>query len=208
MDRDRVRGGVADFVLRVMGFVDFHALYPCRVISQNSDGTLELKPDTDRFGPGLSRIPIRLGLPGCKVKVKPQCRVLLGFEAGDAQRPYASLWEQGGLDEITITSDTKVHVSAPKIVLAEQENGARGVAMQGDIVLSGGPLTGLILGKPGTVSPAQTGVPYPVSWVNIEAKPPVPSPYLAGTITSASSKVKGKLWAADDGGCVLQTNAS
>jgi hypothetical protein len=133
MDRDRIRAIVAGFVDRVMARVDYHALYPCRVISQNADLTLELKPDVDKFGPGLSRVPLRLGLPGVSVKVKAQARVLLGFEGGDPQRPVATLWEADGLDEITITAQTKAIVNAPKVFLGDEDN-AQPVACLGDTV--------------------------------------------------------------------------
>jgi hypothetical protein len=53
-------------------------------------------------GDGLAKVPIRHGLPGVTVKVKQGARLLLGFEAGDPRRPYASLWEPGAIEEISI----------------------------------------------------------------------------------------------------------
>lgn len=83
--------------------LDYHALYPCTVASQASDGTLDLLPDDARIrGTGTSGIKIRHGLPGTTVEVGAGTRVLMGFEAGDPSRPYAALWEAGDVDGIDI----------------------------------------------------------------------------------------------------------
>jgi len=134
MSLETVKAALAGFIQQVMGRVDFFALYPCVVVSQNSDGSLELKPDAPRFGAGLSRVPIRLGLPGVTVKVKPQARVMLAFEGGDPQRPVATLWEAAGLDELTVTAQTKVVVNSPNVWLGEEEGDAQPVARLGDTV--------------------------------------------------------------------------
>lgn len=174
-DFERMKGALASFIEQVMGRVDYHALYPCRVVSQNADGTLELKPDTDKMGPGLSRVPIRLGLPGVAVKVKAQARVLLGFEGGDPQRPVATLWEADGLDEITVTAQTKAVVNCPNVVLGAEDGTEKRVAREGDLVevviTPALPITGVVVGGPtaGTLTIAQS---------------------LLGIIISASGKVK------------------
>jgi hypothetical protein len=103
-----------------MGDVTYHKHYPCSV--QGQDGmTLDLLPDDEAIrGPGgLQGVPIRHGLPGVSVMVKPGARVLLGFEAGDPRKPYASLWE-----------------SDPGVVLAVMLPGdKRPIARKGDSVL-------------------------------------------------------------------------
>jgi len=69
--------------------------YPCTVESQAFDGTLALRPDDNNIrGNGLDGVPLRVGLPGFKVKVPNGCRVMLSYENGDPSRPYASLFEQ------------------------------------------------------------------------------------------------------------------
>jgi hypothetical protein len=70
------------------------------VAAQNGDGSLELQPDDERLPP-VSRVPLRLGLPGVAVKVAAGSRVLLGFEGGDARSPVALLWEPAGGSSLT-----------------------------------------------------------------------------------------------------------
>lgn len=80
--------------------VDYLALYRAKVVSQSGQ-TLDVQPDDSRI-PGLSGVPILLGLPGCEVQVQPGCYVLVGWQNGDPAQPYALLWE-GGASTTTIT---------------------------------------------------------------------------------------------------------
>lgn len=105
-------------VNRLLGKVPYLALWPARVVSQGTDGTLEVFLD-DASMPGEVGVPIRLGIPGAEVKVKPGTRVLIGYEQGDPRKPYASLWEGTELDELKITATTKIEVKAPMVVLNE-----------------------------------------------------------------------------------------
>jgi hypothetical protein len=127
----------------VLPRLDPLALYPARVVSQQDDGSLDVKPDDTRWGPGLSRVPIRHGLPGVNVRVRQGARVLVGFEGGDITRPFASLWEPGSLDTLTIEASVKLLLKAPSVVAAEVEGNARPVARLGDLVkvtgISGAP---------------------------------------------------------------------
>lgn len=108
---------LAAFIRWVMRDTRYHAQYPCTVERQADDGTLDLTPDDEAIrGGGLQAVPIRHGLPGFRVKVKAGARLLLGFEAGDPARPYASLWEPGAVDEIAF------------------DNGDRPIARDGDPV--------------------------------------------------------------------------
>jgi hypothetical protein len=132
-DFDRIKGSLVAFVRQLLAPTDLHALYRSTVKAQNEDGTLELKPDTDRFGPGLSKVPIR-SLPGVVPKLKKDARVLLAFEDGDQRRPIAVLGEESGLVELVITASVKVTVAAPSVVLARVEGDARPVAVVGSIV--------------------------------------------------------------------------
>jgi hypothetical protein len=91
------------FIRWVMRDTRYHALYPCTVESQASDGSLDLTPDDESIrGTGLQAVPIRHGLPGVRVKVKQGARLLVGFEAGDPSRPFASFWEPGAIEEISV----------------------------------------------------------------------------------------------------------
>jgi hypothetical protein len=117
-DADRIKRALARFVRATLSGVDFFALYGAKVITQASDGTLELVPDDARV-PGLQGVPIRTGIPGTSVKVAASSRVLLGFENGDPDRPYAGLWDASTLQEIVVTASTKVTVNAPEVDLAD-----------------------------------------------------------------------------------------
>jgi len=92
---------LARFIRWVMRDTLYHAQFVATVQGQGDDYTLELLPDDERVrGTGLSNVPIRHGLPGVTVRVKTGARVLLGFEAGDPSKPFASLWEPGSLEAI------------------------------------------------------------------------------------------------------------
>ena len=89
----------------VEGFVgprlDHLALYPCTVVAQRADGTLDLQPDAARV-PACAGVPIRHGLPGVTVTVPAGGRVLLGYAGGNPTLPYACLWESGTVTAISI----------------------------------------------------------------------------------------------------------
>lgn len=120
--------------LLVVPRLDPLALYPGRVVSQGDDGTLDIKPDAAKLGAGLAMVPVRHGLPGVTVRVRPGARVLLGFEGGDITRPFAALWEAGGLESLTITASTKILLKAPSVIAAETEGNARPASYQGALV--------------------------------------------------------------------------
>ena len=125
---DATKYYLAQLVRRLVSKYDYAAMYPAEVVSQNADGTLDLKPDGELI-PGLSSVPIR-GLPGVKVKVAAKARVLVGFDGMDPTLPYATLFQPDSLTELTITSASKVAVNCSSISL----NGSRAVARQGDMV--------------------------------------------------------------------------
>jgi hypothetical protein len=87
--------------------VDHLALYPCRVVAQRADGTLDLQAEDPRVGSPAS-IPYRT-LRGLSVEVSAGARVLLGFEGGDPSRPVALLWELGDATVVRVNNgDVKV----------------------------------------------------------------------------------------------------
>lgn len=117
---DRLKAAVFGLIEVALRRVDYYALYPSKIIKQDAQGRLELQPEDVRLVarlPGLTSVPIRLGLPGCKVTVRPGGRVLLGFEGGDPQAPVALLWDATSVeliqmvaDEIRLGSDTPVEL--------------------------------------------------------------------------------------------------
>lgn len=74
--------------------IDYSADWPCRVITQNPDDTLQLLPDDDVMrARGLDHVPIRYGMPGFRVRLKEGARCHVAFAGHDPQRPFAHNWE-------------------------------------------------------------------------------------------------------------------
>lgn len=136
------------------------AFYDAEVKAMNDDGTVDIKPDSSRWGAGLSRVPIRHGLPGVTVRVKQGARVRLSFAGGDERNPFVSLWDPGSLETITVVADTSVRIDAPQIIWGTEDD-ARPVARAGDLIE-----------------------------VYLPAVPPLPAIPLQGYISNASQKVR------------------
>jgi hypothetical protein len=143
--RDRVRRAL-EALSRPLE-LDYLALYPATVLKDHGNMHLDLQPDNPKL-PLMTRVPLRVFLPGTYVKVKAGARVLLGFEAADPRRPVAYLWEAGStlvveiktergakvrLDDenqkIRVEDPLLVEIDAPTIQLA---GGGPAVARVGD----------------------------------------------------------------------------
>lgn len=88
--------------------VDYSRMYAAKVLAQAGDGSLELLPDAEKLrGTGLTRVPIRHGIPGVRVTVPSGGKVLLFFENADPKFPAAALWPDGSaVTQIKITAPT------------------------------------------------------------------------------------------------------
>jgi hypothetical protein len=89
--------------------VDFSRKYSGRVVSQ-SGNTLQVIPDDPKLkgkgvGTGLDKVAIRTGFPG-EVKVPAGARVMIGFDGGDPDKPYAEGWDGTTYDEIRLGNGT------------------------------------------------------------------------------------------------------
>lgn len=151
--REPIYAALARMVRTATASLDYGALYACDVEAQRSDGTLDLKPTNIKLPP-MTGVPIRYGIPGVTVKVKPAARVLMGFDGFDPSRPYAALWSPDSLLELTIDAATKVTVSAPIVDVSATTatidatsvtiaGGVQGIARIGDTVQAG-PFAGVI----------------------------------------------------------------
>ena len=100
---DRLRAGLEAIVeARLRPRIDYLALYPSTVVSQNGAWLLELLPDNPRVrGEGCTGIRLRNGLPGFSCRVEKGSRVVLGFEDGDPSKPFAALWEPSDGGDVT-----------------------------------------------------------------------------------------------------------
>jgi hypothetical protein len=135
----------------VEGFVgprlDHLALYPCTVVAQRADKTLDLQPDDARV-PASAGVPIRHGLPGVTVTVPAGGRVLLGYAGGNPALPYAALWESGTVTAISINGST---TKAARDGEAVTSSGAMATWVTAVSALLNAP--GAVIGAPGSVIP-------------------------------------------------------
>ena len=115
---DRVKTYLKRVIDTVTKRMDFMALYPCKVVSQNGDNTLELTPDNPAL-PSHSRVPLRLGIPGATAKVQAGSRVLLGFEGGDPRAPIATLWGTSTVTELDIGNNPTDYMALASLVKNE-----------------------------------------------------------------------------------------
>lgn len=136
----------------IMGRVDYFALYECVVDAQSADLTeLDLTCLSKAFG-GISRVPLRNGVPGVKVRVKTGARVLLGFDGGDPKKPYAALFgSASAVESLKLTTSVNVVFDTPLVELAGEGQGAR-LARIGDIFQAS------VLVPPSTIPQQVTGV--------------------------------------------------
>lgn len=136
---DRLTGGLSSYLsATVVPTLDRSAAYWAKVVSQNGDGTVEVIPDSPRL-PSVSKVPIRLGIPGVTVKVAPGARCVLEFLEGDPTRPVVTLWGT--------TSVLEMDLSATLITL---NGGVLAIARATDPVVAG-PFAGTVVG-PGNVT--------------------------------------------------------
>jgi hypothetical protein len=85
-------------------------LYPAEVVSQGSDGMLEVLVDhPDLRGTGMAGLELWTGIDGLKVELEKGDRVLVGFLEGSQAKPFAMLSPNGGTaKKITITAGTPI----------------------------------------------------------------------------------------------------
>jgi hypothetical protein len=163
--------------------VDYSREWPCKVVTQNIDGTLQLLPDDEVMrgnGRGLDHVPIRYGMPGMKALISAGARCHLAFAAGDPSRPFVGSWEY---DPSTVELITVL-------------DGGQDQARVGDLTQQGGVgtvvtfsnLAGLPVGAPPN-NALQAGIPYLISFGPIPPTLLLANP-LYGFITTGKSKFK------------------
>lgn len=99
--------------MRIAVAVDMLALYRAKLVAQSADlSTVDLQPDDARI-PGVGKVPLTLGLPGCTVQVAQGAYMLLGWRGGDPAQPYAvPCWESGASVTKLVLAGTTVHIGA------------------------------------------------------------------------------------------------
>ena len=113
----------------------FHA----KVASQNSDKTLELQLD-DETMPGLTKVPIRYGVPGVTAKVPKGTRCDVEFEGGDPGAPVATGFEPGSLLELKIDGSDDIVVNGGSLKVARDTDPTASGTFS---MLAAGPVAGV-----------------------------------------------------------------
>ncbi len=73
--------------------IDYAQSYPCSVVKQSGD-LLDVVPDNPKIkGDGLTKLPIRHGVPGMRVEVTKGARCRVRFDNGNPSEPYVALWD-------------------------------------------------------------------------------------------------------------------
>ncbi len=147
---DRLKAAFGRLVGHYTSGLDRFALYPAEVVTQDADGLVSVRADDARLPP-VSGVPIRHGIPGVTVEVEKGARVLLGFDAGQPDRPFVALWNSGGLKALKIEASGTVTVKADSVILGDDKD-ARPVARIGDavqlVLMPSTPVVGTLSGAP------------------------------------------------------------
>lgn len=81
----------------------YNGIYRGVVVAQSGQ-TVDLKVDDPRL-PGMSALPIQVGLPGATVEMAAGARMLVAFENGDPSKPIALLWAGAQARRISLPAD-------------------------------------------------------------------------------------------------------
>jgi hypothetical protein len=91
---DRLTGPLRAIARRADPLAPYRAMYRAKVVAQSGDHLrVDVIPeDTGGLLPPMSQIPLRHGIPGITVQVGGGAYVLVGWENGRPNRPFAGLW--------------------------------------------------------------------------------------------------------------------
>lgn len=89
-DNRTIQNAISNLVNASLPSIDYLALYTADVKSQSSDYlSLDIQPDDSRL-PGMSNLPLRIGVAGITMQIQTGCKVLLGWSGGDPSLPYVT----------------------------------------------------------------------------------------------------------------------
>ncbi len=119
--------------------------YHGKIVKQDSaSGELDVFPDDDRLKGtgGFTRVPMRHGIPGLTVKVKPGESINLMFENGDPAKPIATMHHDGsGALEMTLSvgavPSTLKMAEDGSVELSGGVGGSLKISASGDVELKG-----------------------------------------------------------------------
>lgn len=108
-----IRPAIQALVTQQTAPFDYYALYSGTVKAQSADlTTVDVSPDNAALGSGFQRIPLRHGLPGCKVQVQPGAKIRIGWDDGNPSQPFAALWNGG-------ETPSQITISASQVILGD-----------------------------------------------------------------------------------------
>lgn len=102
--------GLLDSLIRRSQPTDLHAFYPYQVISQNADGTFELKAIDPRM-PSLSHVRYEPATPGTLYSIGSGV-CMVGFEGGRETAPYVAAWKLGTPTTVSLPVSSTLHLGA------------------------------------------------------------------------------------------------
>ncbi len=102
---------VRAIVAQAIAPIDYYSFYSGTIRKQSSDlTTVDIEPDNAALlGPGFQRVPLRHGLPGCKVQISNGSKIRIGWDDGNPQKPFAAIWNgEETVQKVQIGGTTKV----------------------------------------------------------------------------------------------------
>jgi len=72
----------------------YASMYRAKVLAQNGDADfVDVRPEDPRL-PDMMKIPLRHGVPGLRVQVEIGSYLLIGWDDGQPNKPFAALWNR------------------------------------------------------------------------------------------------------------------
>jgi hypothetical protein len=100
---DRVKESFFSLVRASSPRAAYNGVYRGVVVSQSGQ-SVDLRLDDPRL-PGMSGLPIQVGLPAATVEMAAGARMVVAFENGDPSKPIALLWEGAQARRISLPAD-------------------------------------------------------------------------------------------------------
>lgn len=89
---DRLKGAFGAAAKRADPFLLYRCMYRAKLKAQSTDRLrVDVQPE-DPLLPPMSNIPLRHGIPGLTVSVSAGAMLMVGWENGRPDRPFAALW--------------------------------------------------------------------------------------------------------------------
>lgn len=105
---DRLKGGFAALARDPLDL--YRNLYRARVVRQLGNlQRVDVEPTDPRLPP-MSNIPLRVGVPGLEAQILPGHFVMVGWENGHPDKPFATMWAPG--ESGTKPVATTIHASS------------------------------------------------------------------------------------------------